>query len=58
MDDSSDIPDISLITGHLRPTYSSSHMDPGLFVSTALSPASNLEQDNDDKNTWITLLTR
>lgn len=33
MDDSSDIPDVSLITGHLRPTYNSSDMERGVSSS-------------------------
>ena len=32
MDDSSDIPDVSLITGHLRPTYNSSDMETGVVI--------------------------
>ena len=33
MDESSEIPDVSLVTGHLRPTYRSSEVDRGVFVS-------------------------
>lgn len=33
MDESSEIPDVSLVTGNLRPTYRSSEVDRGVFVS-------------------------
>jgi len=32
MDDSSDIPDVSLITGHLRLTYKSSDVETGVVI--------------------------